>query len=176
MNPRFFHFGWWGQLARPGKRKHDGVLTIAYRIKEDKFYVGFVFCSPQDNFSRKEGRKEALKIMRNSPIIVPQMPSISSRKQIINAAQIICSQEFPEDWVVPKEALIKNDIETSRIPGWAKKWWNTAPTTRTAEEGGQQNPFLMPINKLVQYAKEAGIPPSTLIFRPTPGFSLTIGQ
>lgn len=40
-------------------RLGDGFITIAGRLVNGKLYYGVSLCSPQDNFSKKEGRRLA---------------------------------------------------------------------------------------------------------------------
>ena len=191
QTPRFIHFGWYGQTMCPGKKKHNGVLTIAYRQTDSALRVGFVFCSPSDNFSRKEGRNEALKFMRNLPIVMPLDKCKSNREVILGLVNYLCGIG-PKgiDWDVPNAAVEnyhKQDsiiVVTSRIPGWAKKWWlnivvNGAPMGRhqtpmkyegtgdpweSVEYVGsaefkytKQNLFDITVREFFKQAKQAGI-------------------
>ena len=173
--PRFIHFGWYGQTILPGKKKHNGVLTIAYRQKQTQLYVGFVFCSPNDNFSRKVGREKALRIMRNCPIILPTKPNISNRQRITQVVSFLCGIGAAEDnWITPSAALYHThnthwEITTPRIPGWAKKWWinlvirGFGPTPETKPETVQYNVtprktiFDMSITEFIREAHAVGI-------------------
>jgi hypothetical protein len=180
-SPRFIHFGWYGQTMLSGKHKHDGVLTVTYRQTDGALRVGFVFCSPSDNFSRKEGRNEALKIMRNHPIVIPIRPDKFNRDLILELVSYLCGiGPGRKDWDIPQSAVshYKNNKDgsltiTSRIPGWSKKWWiniavNGSPMGRhqTPKKdnltpnslGFTRNVFnSMPVSEFFRQAKEAGI-------------------
>jgi hypothetical protein len=129
--PRFIHFGWYGQTMGKGKHKHNGVLTVAYRQTDAALRVGFIFCSRSDNFSRKEGRNEALRIMRNYPIVMPLRPDKFNRDLILELVNYLCGiGPKGKTWDIPNETIYnrKTHIEggtvfTPRIPGWAKRWW-----------------------------------------------------
>jgi len=129
QTPRFIHFGWYGQTMRPGKHKHNGVLTVAYRQTDGALRAGFVFCSPSDNFSRKEGRNDALRIMRNYPIVIPLRLDKFNRDLILELVNYLCGiGPKGRDWNIPPEAVYNlkrplDSFHTLRIPGWAKKWW-----------------------------------------------------
>ena len=186
--PRFIHFGWYGQTMKSGKKKHNGVLTVAYRRTDSALRVGFVFCSPSDNFSRKEGRDDALKIMRNYPIVMPLGKCKSNREIILELVSFLCGiGPKGRDWDIPEKALWNFDKHpegSSRIPGWAKKWWlnivvNGAPmgrhqTPMKYEEAGDpwesvkyvtanlgtkktKNIFDIPVAEFFRQAKEVGI-------------------
>jgi len=176
--PRFIHFGWYGQTMLPGKHKHDGVLTVAFRQRtESELNVGFVFCSPSDNFSRKEGRNDALKFMRNHPILLPVKPNKSNRELVMEFVHWLCGITPPkEGWVIPQTALynchdtFEPEKWTSRIPGWSKKWWKGI-FVKGKPIGRQQTPskntctpiwkplniFDMPMGQFFKQAQEAGI-------------------
>jgi hypothetical protein len=178
-SPRFIHFGWYGQMMHPGKKKHDGVLTVAYRQTDGALRVGFVFCSPSDNFSRKEGRNDALRIMRNYPIVIPLDKCKTNRELILELVNYLCGiGPKGRDWNIPPEAIynLKRPVDsfhTSRIPGWAKKWWiniivNGAPMGRhqtpTKYKGpeqsaniGRSNIFDMPVSEFFRMADKVGI-------------------
>jgi hypothetical protein len=178
--PRFIHFGWSGQTMRKGKQKHDGVLTIAYIQTDSALRVGFVFCSPSDNFSRKEGRNDALKIMRNFPIVIPFIPGKFNRELIIELVSYLCGiGPKGRTWDIPQGAVnnYKNNEDdsltiTSRIPGWSKKWWINIvvngnpmgrhqtpkkPNTTTNSHVFTRNIFNMPVSEFFRQAKAAGI-------------------
>ena len=186
--PHFIHFGWYGQTMHPGKKKHAGVLTVAYRQTDSALRVGFVFCSPSDNFSRKEGRNDALKIMRNHPIVIPLDKCKSNREMLLELVNYLCGiGPKGRDWDVPTTAVEnyhKQDciiVVTSRIPGWAKKWWlnivvNGSPigkhqTPMKYKEAGEsvkcvrsaefkytkQNLFDITVREFFKQAKQAGI-------------------
>jgi hypothetical protein len=173
----------------PGKKKHNGVLTVAYRQTDGALRVGFVFCSPSDNFSRKEGRNESLKIMRNNPIVLPLRPDKFNRDLILELVNYLCGiGPKGKTWDIPYGAVnhYKDNEEdpptiTSRIPGWAKRWWiNIAvngsqmgphQNVKRYEEAGDpwnsvkyvggcvktSNIFDMPVSEFFRQAKAAGI-------------------
>lgn len=190
-SPRFIHFGWYGQTMKSGKKKHNGVLTVAYRQTDGALRIGFVFCSPSDNFSRKEGRNDALRIMRNYPIVMPLRPDKFNRDLILELVNHLCGiGPKGRDWNIPDGAILNHDVTsdkiTSRIPGWAKRWWiNIA--VNGSPMGRHQNPkkyeemeemedpwcsvkcirhtnytipknvFDIPVSEFFRQAKEAGI-------------------
>jgi hypothetical protein len=178
QTPRFIHFGWHGQTMKSGKKKHDGVLTVAYRQKQNQLYVGFVFCSPCDNFSRKEGREEALRFMRNYPIIISVREGVTNRKTIVELVNWLCDiGSAGKDWYIPESAMwnasrhVPGTI-TNRVPGWAKKWWAKLLVTGFTEPGKPfeypsggyafnttipDKLFEMPVKKFMLQAQKAGI-------------------
>lgn len=59
-----------------GKRdgeKHDGVMTVATEVQEDgkTLRLGFAFCSKEDRFERKEGRRLAIESLRADRFTMP---------------------------------------------------------------------------------------------------------
>jgi hypothetical protein len=183
-SPRFIHFGWYGQTMGKGKHKHNGVLTVAYRQTDSALRVGFVFCSPNDNFSRKEGRNDALKIMRNYPIVLPLRSDKFNRDLILEFVNYLCGiGPKGKTWNIPDGAIynpiIGTNKVTSRIPGWAKKWWiniavngsqmglhqNVRKCDEVEEHGfcnseryvKPQNIFDMSVSEFLRQAREVGL-------------------
>ena len=186
QTPRFIHFGWHGQTMLPGKKKHNGALTIAYRQTDSALRVGFVFCSPSDNFSRKEGRNDALRTMRNYPIILPLKPDKFNRDLILELVNFLCGiGPKGKTWDIPHEAIYKShsdhfyDKQTSRIPGWAKKWWlgivkygspmgkHQTPSKEfditSSKSSFPLNVFDVTVAKFFRQAREAGVGKVTIV-------------
>ena len=149
QKPEVFHLGWEGELSRPGRVKHDGVLTIAVRQEAPQVLVmGFVFCAPTDQFDKHRGRKDAIRAMNDRPLRFRFIGNpFLTLKEVVRA---LCTQRFEElghfcgehlDYAlfttkfVPK--LLKGgrgpvDVleKVCRVPGWARRWWHHhAPLT-----------------------------------------------
>lgn len=129
LKPKIMYLGWKGGQVPKGKKKHDGVMTVAYRIDREGFlHFGFVFCSPLDPFSRKEGRKEALKRMRVFPVISKKSPS--TKEDLFLLLKFISFHDL-KNLIVYATVSFKfsNHLNkmlykgNSIIPSWSKKWW-----------------------------------------------------
>ena len=56
--------------SRSYGHKSKGGITVAFMLVDKQMHVGMAFCSANEQFCRKEGRKQALSILNESPLIV----------------------------------------------------------------------------------------------------------
>jgi hypothetical protein len=67
------------------------VITAAYVIDRGYVRVGFSFCSPENQFSRPDGRDRAFDRMNLSPVIVEHLDYITVETIMLNLSPISCS-------------------------------------------------------------------------------------
>lgn len=139
--PRIYHLGWAGELAKPGRLKHDGVLTLAVREEAPQvLVVGFTFCAPTDQFDKAHGRQEAMRRMNDMPLRFRFIgnPFVTLEEVV----RCLCTMEFEElghfcgehlDFALFSTKFVpvkqKGGEETEelqrvcRVPAWAGWWW-----------------------------------------------------
>jgi hypothetical protein len=131
--PKIAHIGW-SHGTKKGKHKHGGVLTIAFREAVlGMILLGFSFCSPSDQFSRVQGKKDALQRMRTLSLAFKYLDDWQG--MIREVLKCLCNHEFDKlerfcghslkDVLWHKKPTKpKMLVETCCIvPGWSKAWY-----------------------------------------------------
>lgn len=104
--------------------RHGGVVTLVLELDSNRrrMKLGFSFCSPEDQFIKKQGVTKAQERLRDCPIEVPVLYGADfMAKEVLKA---LCAR----DWGTLEQVTtleIHTEAWRRAVPSWAKKWWKS---------------------------------------------------
>jgi hypothetical protein len=102
--------------------RHGGVVTLVIELDPNRrrMKLGFSFCTPEDQFIKKEGVKYAMERLRDCPI------EILVLYQADHAAGEVLKALCIRDWNTLEQVTtlpIYTPAWRKAVPSWAKKWY-----------------------------------------------------
>jgi hypothetical protein len=110
---RFIYFG----RPRRGER-HQGVMTLAWRINEERHEVeiGFAYCSPLDSWAKGKGRSIAMTRLATMVIRAPYL--YQPRRVALEIAHALMTHDFQTAAQVCR-AFPSSEVRR-HVPGWSR--------------------------------------------------------
>ena len=126
VEPKFAHFEVGNFGERVGKtgqvHKITGHATVAALRFKNRYYYGVALCSPEDNFSRAEGRARALQKLHQP-----------KRHKLTTGIVILTEEDEKTRNSVIAEAVVRNvlsDLQQASLNHTKDRWWYKESTWR----------------------------------------------